>query len=102
MVFSKEGIIKNIGSYILLSTIFINIVLNFIFGLKDYKNLYNTINQLKNNKKENLENENNNNEITSNNVLNLKRIKKNNNKKKKQKIKKPKSLMIETNKSSPP
>ena len=44
LILSKEGIIKNIGSYILLSTIFINIVLNFIFCLKDHKNIYNKIN----------------------------------------------------------
>ena len=44
LIFSKEGIIKNIGSYILLSTILINIVLNFIFCLKDHKNIYNKIN----------------------------------------------------------
>ena len=107
MTFSKEGIIKNIGSYILLSTILISIVLNFIFYLKGYKNLYNQINDLKNNKKENSPNKNNNSEINkindkSNNALDLKNTNKNNNKKLKQKRKRSKSLIIETNKNSPP
>ena len=43
LLFSKEGIIKNIGSYILLLIIIINILLSILFILKGYHLLYNQI-----------------------------------------------------------
>ena len=45
-LFNKEGIINNIGNYIMISIIISNIVLLFIFYLKGYYNLQNRINQI--------------------------------------------------------
>ena len=76
--------------------------------MKEYKNLYNKINQLKNNAKENLPNKNNNNNRINkingknNNISHLKRVIENNNKKLKKSKKRSKSLLIKTNNNSPP
>ena len=103
LILSKEGIIKNIGCYILSSTILINIALNFIFCLKDHKNIYSKINQLKNNAKKNvIYINNNNNRINNNNLPNLKSVRENKNKKLKKNKKRTKGLLIKTNKNSPP
>ena len=52
LLFSKEGLINNIGSYILLTIIFLNIPMVFIFLFKEYKLLHLQINNLiKSNKK---------------------------------------------------
>ena len=48
LVFSKEGLINNIGSYILLSIILINIILVIIFRIKGYIIIINQINHLAN------------------------------------------------------
>ena len=40
VVFKKEGLIHNIGSYILLFIIFLNIIFSIIFCIRDYKLLY--------------------------------------------------------------
>ena len=71
--------------------------------MKDHKNIYNKINKLKNNAKENLPKINNNNvRINNNNLPNLKSAKENKNKKLKKSKKRSKGLLIKTNKNSPP
>ena len=46
ILFTKEGIKNNIGSYILLSIIFINLFLFFIFLIKGYKKIYDLIEKI--------------------------------------------------------
>ena len=106
LVFSKNGILYNIGSYILLTTILNNIILSIIFCAKGYKNLYNKIIKLEKKEKKDT-NKINKGEISI-------EIKKNDKKdsfrryrkaRKNKKIKnkyKSKSLLIKKNKSSPP
>ena len=55
---SKDGIIKNIGSYILLIIIFINIILAILFYIKGYNKIYDKIKRIVDNKKDNIESEN--------------------------------------------
>ena len=45
LLFSKEGLINNIGSYIILSIIILNTILVIIFILKGFNILYNKINE---------------------------------------------------------
>ena len=53
VLFTKEGLIYNIGSYIILSIIFIYIISIFIFIFKDYNILINKINKIVGIKNEN-------------------------------------------------
>ena len=58
ILFKEDGLLHNIGSYILLSIIFIFIISLIIFICKDYRFILNQINQIKKsaqekNKKEN-------------------------------------------------
>ena len=46
ILFNEDGLLKNIGSYILLFSIFIFIISIFIFIFKDYKTLINQINNI--------------------------------------------------------
>ena len=46
LLFTKEGLLKNIGNYIILSIILINIILLIIFIFKGYRLLYNKIDSL--------------------------------------------------------
>ena len=48
LLFSKRGLIQNIGSYIILVIIFINIILAIIFCLKEYTIICNHINDIVN------------------------------------------------------
>ena len=50
IMFTKEGLIKNIGNYIFISIILINIVLFFLFIIKDFKKIQNLIIDLIRNK----------------------------------------------------
>ena len=65
LLFSKKGLKNNIGNYIILIIIFINIILMIIFKQKGYKLLYNELQKIINNKKnKNIKNiKNNNNEL---------------------------------------
>ena len=45
-LFTKKGLLQNIGSYILLSIIFIHILSTFAFIFKGYKHIYNIIQKL--------------------------------------------------------
>lgn len=82
LLFTNDGIIYNIGSYILLAIIFCCIILLIYFWLKGHKTLNNQITELinlnKNQKKENLEtnNDNTNNIKNINNIRNKKMKKK--------------------------
>ena len=49
-LFTKEGLIKNIGSYILLSIIKINIIIILLFNIKGFKEIKNQINYIIKNK----------------------------------------------------
>ena len=49
-LFTKEGLIKNIGSYILLSIIKINIIIILLFDIKGFKKIKNQINYIIKNK----------------------------------------------------
>ena len=79
LLFSKEGLIKNAGNYIIISIIFINLILLIVFLLKGYRLLYNKIDLLienRNRKNENdmgniefINNDNNNNVIKKINVF---------------------------------
>jgi len=55
---TKNGILKNIGSYILLFIILSNIILLVLFYIKGYNKLYDIIKIIINNKKDNKKNEN--------------------------------------------
>ena len=46
VVYTKDGLINNIGSYILLIIIFINLILLILFIVKGHKNLYKSINKI--------------------------------------------------------
>ena len=46
LLFSKDGIVNNIGNYILLSILLLNIVLSIHFILKDFDNFCNKIKEL--------------------------------------------------------
>ena len=46
LLFTGKGIIKNIGSYIILFLLLISIILLFIFVLKDGNKFVNNINQI--------------------------------------------------------
>ena len=46
LLFSKNGIINNIGSYVLLSILLLNIALSIVFILKDFDNFCNRIKEL--------------------------------------------------------
>ena len=50
LLFIDDGLIKNIGSYILLFIIFLTIIFSILFCIKGYKQLYNKINQIFKNK----------------------------------------------------
>ena len=56
LLFSKEGLINNIGSYILLTIILLNIPLGIIFLFKEYKLLHLLINSIIKNKNKNKNN----------------------------------------------
>ena len=56
-LFTKKGLIKNIGSYILLSIILIYILSVILFSLKGYKLIYKTVNDLLKIKEHNSKNE---------------------------------------------
>ena len=55
LLFSKNGLIKNIGSYTIMLIIFINIFLAVLFYIKDYNILHNEIKKIIKNKKNNNE-----------------------------------------------
>ena len=55
---TKNGILKNIGSYILLFIILNNIILTALFYIKGYNKLYDIIKEIINNKKDNKKSEN--------------------------------------------
>ena len=63
-LFSLEGIKNNIGNYIILTILTINIVCAFIFVFKGYKILYDKINNICNNKPNRINNQNIKNNIT--------------------------------------
>ena len=74
LLFSNKGIISNIGSYINLIIIMINIVLFFIFYSNDYNSYCNNIKViLKNNSKSNISNDNKEEIITENKQENEKK-----------------------------
>ena len=51
LFFSKNGLIKNLGSYVVLSIFFINIILAILFYIKGYNILHDKIKKIiKNNK----------------------------------------------------
>ena len=83
--FSKKGLIKNIGSYIILSILFVNIILAVLFHIKDYNILLYQIKKI-------IKTKTNNNEI----IKEIKNENINNNfngfRKKKKKKKKKKSI----------
>ena len=109
LLFSKEGIIKNIGFYVLLIKIFINIILVIVFTKKGHKYLYNKIKELinykkgknnifkneKNSNKKKFNDNNDNNQRNKNKVLNI--INKNDNNKKEFVRKKQKYKTIQLN-----
>ena len=55
-LFNKEGLLKNAGSYALLSIIFIHLVSLFIFKIKGFNIIYNTIQNLVKEKTQNTKN----------------------------------------------
>ena len=75
LLFSKKGITNNLGSYILLIIIFINIISVICFVIKGYKSIYNKISDIIIIKKEN---EKENNIVTEGNNENFLKINKNN------------------------
>ena len=73
LLFSKKGLIKNIGSYVILSIICINIILDVLFCIKGYYILlYGITKVVENNKKNNNEEIN---ENTKNSRINFKKKK---------------------------
>ena len=87
LLFTKEGLIYNIGSYILISILFIFLILFFAFYFKGFKKLKNKIYEIKKIKKEN--------ELKIN-INNCEEKGKKRNEKKKKKEKREKKLAIKT------
>ena len=105
-VFCKEGIITNIGSYILLTIIISNIILAVAFKFKGYILLKNKINKIMTNleQKKNKKNVKNN-VINQNNILNShQKLKQSNNLKNKIKTKRDskKNILIKNENNNPP
>ena len=87
-LFSKEGLKNNIGNYILLSIIFINLCLLFIFLFKGYKIICDLINKIAPFKQKiTINNTNNIINKNNNNINNFKSKRKRKRKRKKKKIK---------------
>ena len=99
ILFSINGLKNNIGSYILLSIIFIIILIFFLFYIKEYKTLFDMINKVVIFKKTNIQNKNENSKNNKKKKIHIKgeiiNIKKKN-KKNKSKIK---SKIIKGNKN---
>ena len=89
LLFTRDGLISNIGSYIILSIILIHIICSFSFCIKGYNSFFKIINKLKKNNinENNIKQNKNNNKITrTNNLIKSPKKKKKNNSKKKNQI----------------
>ena len=82
LLFSKNGLINNIGNYVLLSILLLNIILSIYFKLKEFDNFYNIIKELV----QNIEETNKNHYIKKTQKVNKCKVK-NKNKKMKHKTK---------------
>ena len=58
VLFTKDGIKHNIGNYLIISIILINICLLIIFLIKEYKILFNKIDKLIKNQNESIDSDN--------------------------------------------
>ena len=97
VLFTLEGLKENIGNYILLSIIIINIFSVFIFLFKGYKTLYNIINNIIQFKKKNTNKNSKRIKNIKKNINNNNIIKKKYKRKKYKKMKKKNSNYIKTN-----
>ena len=87
---NKEGLLKNTGSYIVLSVILLHLISVFVFKIKEYKIIYDSIQEILKEKKENAE-ETKKNRIKDKNSVNIyQKIKKKKSLKKKKKLNKEK------------